>query len=48
MRTWRWDCAAAENTASRNWSLLTACEQENVKRMPPGLILENARALSRR
>ena len=39
--------AAAEKTVVRNSSFVTACEQENVKRMPPGLICEMARALSR-
>ena len=39
--------AAAEKTVVRNSSFVTACEQEKVKRMPPGRICDNARALRR-
>ena len=45
MRTFLPVCAAAVNTAKRNCSLLTACEQEKVNRMPPGAIFSKARAL---
>ena len=38
---------AAEKTVVRNSSFVTACEQENVKRMPPGRICDMARALRR-
>ena len=47
MRTLRPAMAAAEKTVVRNSSFVTACEQENVKRMPPGRICDKARALSR-
>ena len=47
MRTFRPLMAAAENTAKRNWSLSTACEQEKVNRMPPDLIFSNALAFNR-
>ena len=47
MRTLRPAMAAAEKTVVRNNSLLTACEQEKVKRSPPLLICASARALSR-
>ena len=38
---------AAVKTAVRKWSLLTTCEQLNVNRMPPGLILLKALAFKR-
>ena len=47
MRTERPLCAAAVKTARRNCSLLTACEHEKVKRMPPGRICSKARAFRR-
>jgi len=47
MRTLRRAIDAAEKTANRNCSLLMAWEQENVKRMPPGLIFRKAMALRR-
>ena len=47
MRTLRPAMAAAEKIIVRNSSFDTACEQENVKRMPPGRICEMARALRR-
>ena len=40
--------AAAVNTAVRKFSLLTACEHEKVKRIPPGLIFSKALTLSLR
>ena len=46
MRTLRPDCAAALNTASLKFSLLTTWEQENVNKIPPGLIFSKAFALS--
>ena len=47
MRTLRPAMAAAEKTVVRNSSFDTACEQEKVKRIPPGRICDSARALSR-
>ena len=47
IRTLRPAMAAAEKTVVRKSSFETACEQEQVKRMPPLLIYDSARALSR-